>query len=145
FSRGAWLRRREPTRPASHGRPTGLLRQSPSRYSCEPRGDATRGSTGPRRVDGGTFPNPCQLGFPMSVRKRQWVTPKGERKEGWQADYVDGQGVRRRKMFRLKKDAEAFEKRAHTEVADGTHIAPADSHTISEAAEVWIKAKTKAG
>jgi hypothetical protein len=32
----------------------------------------------------------------MSVRKRQWTTRKGEKKEAWIVDYVDRCGIRRK-------------------------------------------------
>ena len=39
----------------------------------------------------------------MSVRKREWRTDSGEIKTGWQVDYVDQQGMRRRKLFAPRK------------------------------------------
>ncbi|MET3900342.1 hypothetical protein ABIB57_004308 [Devosia sp. UYZn731] len=54
----------------------------------------------------------------MSVRKRTWTT-NGTKHPALQADYLDGNGERPRKQFALKKDAEAFEKRAAAEVPDG--------------------------
>lgn len=81
----------------------------------------------------------------MSVRKRAWTTPSGEAKDGWQADYTDAAGKRRRKMFERKKDADAFLNRAKTEVVDGTHVAAADSITIKEAGDLWVKARQRAG
>ncbi|WEK03267.1 MAG: tyrosine-type recombinase/integrase [Candidatus Devosia phytovorans] len=80
----------------------------------------------------------------MSVRKRTWLT-KGVLHQGWQADYTDASGNRHRKQFKLKKDAEAFEKRAVTEVTDGTHIAESDGITVQEAGAHWIKAKIRSG
>ncbi len=80
----------------------------------------------------------------MSVRKRTWST-KGVEKTAWVADYTDAAGNRHRQQFALKKDAQAFEKRASTEVADGTHVAPTDSRTIVEAGELWISTKARAG
>lgn len=80
----------------------------------------------------------------MSVRQRKWTT-EGVEHSAWVADYIDGLGNRQRKQFRLKKDAEAFEKRAATEVADGTHIVGADGITIEAAGDLWIKAKQRAG
>ena len=59
----------------------------------------------------------------MSVRKREWRTESGEAKTGWQVDYVDQQGKRRRKLFALKKAADAFAVTAQSEVREGTHVA----------------------
>jgi integrase len=52
----------------------------------------------------------------MSVRKRTWTSPKGEAHAAWVADYVNGRGVRRRKSFERKREAESFLLTASTEV-----------------------------
>ena len=80
----------------------------------------------------------------MSVRKRTW-TSKGIEQSGWQADYLDGQGVRRRKMFERKKDAEAFLIGAKGEVREGTHVAQSASATVAAAGKLWIAARERAG
>lgn len=80
----------------------------------------------------------------MSVRKRTWST-KGIEHSGWQADYVDAQGKRRRKMFERKKDAEAFLITAKSEVREGVHVADAETITIAEAGKLWIKSGQAAG
>jgi integrase len=80
----------------------------------------------------------------LSVRKRSWNT-NGVEKSGWQADYVDAAGKRRRKTFERKKDAEAFLLTAKSEVREGTHVADADSATVSEAGKLWIAARVRAG
>lgn len=81
----------------------------------------------------------------MSTRKRKWTTPSGEQREGWQADYVDASGKRRRKMFERKKEAEAFLLTAKTEVRDGTHVVDAETITVAQAGELWIKTGDAAG
>lgn len=81
----------------------------------------------------------------MSVRKRQWLTPSGEVRTGWQADYVDAKGKRRRKMFERKKDADAFLLTARTEVREGVHVADAETITVAKAGELWIKTGEAAG
>ncbi|MFD1941301.1 tyrosine-type recombinase/integrase [Paradevosia shaoguanensis] len=80
----------------------------------------------------------------MSVRKRTWST-KGVEHSGWQADYVDAQGKRRRKMFDRKKDADAFLLTAKSEVREGVHVADADTITIAEAGKLWLKSGAAAG
>jgi hypothetical protein len=57
----------------------------------------------------------------MSVRKRKWITRKGEVKEAWIADYTDQAGQRTIKTFGLKKKAEAFLTTAKHEVKEGIH------------------------
>lgn len=81
----------------------------------------------------------------MSVRKRQWTTPKGEDKSAWVVDYFDQNGKRRLKTFRLKKEADAFALNSGVEVRDGVHVPSSASITISEAGELWIKTKRRAG
>jgi len=76
----------------------------------------------------------------MSVRKRRWLTSKGEPKEAWVVDYVDGQGERRLKTFQKKRDADAFSATVTVEVRQGTHIADSESVTAKEAAEIWYTA-----
>ena len=44
----------------------------------------------------------------MSVRRRTWITRKGEPKEAWLADYVDQHGKRHIKTFKRKKDAATY-------------------------------------
>lgn len=80
----------------------------------------------------------------MSVRKRTWTT-NGVEKSGWQADYKDGQGNRRRKTFKLKKDAEAFLAGAKVEVREGTHVPDSETITVEEAGRLWLKSGAAAG
>jgi integrase len=81
----------------------------------------------------------------MSVRKREWVNAKGEKKTAWQVDYVDGIGVRRVKQFRLKKQADAFAATAAVEVREGVHVADSASVTVEKAAALWIASGENAG
>ena len=69
----------------------------------------------------------------MSVRRRTWTTDAGAEKSAWVADYVDVKGVRRRKSFQRKKDAEAFAAKAAVEVREGVHVADRDTVTVREA------------
>lgn len=80
----------------------------------------------------------------MAIRKRRWTTSKGEKREGWQLDYVDQHGERQRKSFDTKADAVAFETTVRVEVRDGTHVAPNKDISLKDAADLWIKA-VKAG
>ena len=75
----------------------------------------------------------------MSIRKREWTTPKGEKKTAWVVDYVDGQGKRRLKTFAKKKEADQFEATAKVEVRDGIHVADSATVTIEEAGKFWLK------
>lgn len=75
----------------------------------------------------------------MSIRKREWTTPKGEPKTAWVVDYKDTHGKRRLKTFAKKKDADVFAAKASVEVREGVHVADSASATVSEAGELWIK------
>lgn len=81
----------------------------------------------------------------MSVRKRTWTTPKGVEKSAWAVDYRDGQGQRRLKTFKTKKEADSFAATAHVEVREGTHVADGASCTVNKAGELWIASRTRAG
>jgi len=81
----------------------------------------------------------------MSVRKRTWTTPKGVEKSAWAVDYRDGQGQRRLKTFKTKKEADNFAATAHVEVREGTHVADGASCTVNQAGKLWIASRQRAG
>jgi integrase len=74
----------------------------------------------------------------MSVRKRTWKTAKGEEKQAWIVDYVDGKGERHIKTFEKKKEADAYSATARVEVREGVHTADSESITVAEAGRLWI-------
>jgi integrase len=75
----------------------------------------------------------------MSIRKRAWVTRKGEAKEAWIVDYVDQDGDRHIETFEKKRDADARHDEVRVNVRKGTHTAASKSVTVAEAADAWIK------
>jgi integrase len=81
----------------------------------------------------------------MSVRKREWVNPKGEAREAWVVDYVDGNGKRRNKNFQRKRDADAYANRVNAEVRAGTHTPDSTSLTVAEAGQLWLQTRENAG
>jgi integrase len=81
----------------------------------------------------------------MSVRKREWETPKGEKKTAWVVDYTDTTGKRRLKTFRLKKEADVFSATASVEVREGVHVADSASVTVEKAGALWITSGESAG
>jgi integrase len=81
----------------------------------------------------------------MSVRKREWVTPKGEKKQAWIVDYSDINGKRRLKTFRLKKEADRFAATASVEVREGIHVVDSASVTVEKAGALWITSGESAG
>jgi len=76
----------------------------------------------------------------MSVRKRIWTAPNGEKKTAYQVDYIDGTGTRRRETCATKKEAEARHAQVRVGVANGTHTADAASITVAVAAQQWLDA-----
>jgi integrase len=74
----------------------------------------------------------------MSVRKRQWITRKGEQKECWIVDYADQHGERHIQSFERKKDADEFHASVRVDVSQGVHTAPAKSITVAESARDWL-------
>jgi hypothetical protein len=75
----------------------------------------------------------------MSVRKRQWTTRKGERKEAWIVDYALN-GFRHIETFGRKKDADAREAEVAVNVGKGVHIAASKTPTVREAGKLWLDA-----
>jgi integrase len=74
----------------------------------------------------------------MSVRKREWITRKGETKEAWVVDYTDGAGNRHIETFARKKDADAKAAKVKVDVNAGTHVALDSDMTIAKVADKWI-------
>ncbi|AQZ50549.1 tyrosine-type recombinase/integrase [Martelella mediterranea] len=81
----------------------------------------------------------------MSVRKRKWTNENGDEKTAWVVDYVDAQGKRRHKSFRLKKLADQFAATASVEVRQGIHVADSATVTIEQAGNLWLASGDAAG
>jgi integrase len=74
----------------------------------------------------------------MSVRKRTWMTSKGEKKEAWIVDYTDQSGERHIQTFSRKKEADEYQATVKVEVRQGVHTAHNKSIDVAEAAEDWL-------
>lgn len=59
-------------------------------------------------------------------------------RDGWFVDYRDAAGKRRGKIFKRKKDADAWLVNALAEVQRGTHTPDSTSVTIAQAADQWL-------
>ena len=68
-------------------------------------------------------------GHMASVRKRNWTSPKGEKKSAWVVDYFDQGGARHIKTFARKKEADAYVATAVVEVRSGVHTPDSQSIT----------------
>jgi integrase len=73
----------------------------------------------------------------MGVRKREWITRKGERQEAWIVDYAVN-GSRHIETFERKRDADAREAEVTVSVGKGVHIAPSKTPTVREAGKLWL-------
>lgn len=74
-----------------------------------------------------------------TVKKREWVTAKGEKKSAWQVDFVDQHGGRQRKQFTTKKQADKFMAEVVTQIGNGTYRPDASKVTVKEVAEAWLE------
>jgi integrase len=79
----------------------------------------------------------------MSVRKRVWVTRRGETKEAWVVDYADQHGRRHLKTFPRKKPADAFATTTKVQIRQGVHTADSESITVAAAGKLWIATAEK--
>src|SRR5262249_20078968 len=75
----------------------------------------------------------------VSVRKREWVTRKDERKEAWVVDYVDQHGKRHLKTFARKRDADRYHAHVAVDVGAGVHTADSASIMVVEAGRLWLE------
>jgi integrase len=75
-------------------------------------------------------------GIAMSVRKRKWITRKGEEREAWICQYIDQDGVDRITTHRTKKEAEAFQDTVRSNVRKGIHTT--SKVTVAEAGKKWL-------
>src|SRR6516162_2129806 len=73
-----------------------------------------------------------------TIRKRSWVTRKGETKTAWLADYFDQKRKRHTKQFPTRKAADAWLSQAKIEVRDGIHTSDSNSLTVAVAARLWL-------
>jgi len=74
----------------------------------------------------------------MSIRRRRWVTKKGEERVRWLVDYTDNSGKRRAKQFKRKKDADAWSTSAAWQVSQGIHTPDSQSISVEEAVNYWL-------
>jgi integrase len=59
----------------------------------------------------------------MSVRKRTWITAKGEPREAWIITYTDRKVDRCQETFNQKKAADARYAEVKVRLRAGTHVA----------------------
>jgi integrase len=74
-----------------------------------------------------------------TIRKRTWVTRRGETKTAWLADYFDQNRHRHTKHFATKRAADAWLLQTRGEVRDGMHTPDSTAATVAEAAQLWLR------
>ena len=75
------------------------------------------------------------------VKRRTWTTAKGEQKEAWIVRYWQKETSKQHiKTFARKKDAEAYMHQTGVDIGQGTHVAPSQSITVEQAAQLWLEA-----
>ena len=70
--------------------------------------------------------------------KRNWVTPRGVKREAWCVDYTDSAGKRHRPQFKTRKVADKFRVKIEGQLADGTYRPDADKMTIRNVCEAFL-------
>jgi integrase len=74
-----------------------------------------------------------------TIRKRSWVTRKGEPRTAFFADYYDQHGQRHRKAFPTHKAADGWLTDTRTEVKAGIHTPDANSIKVADATAIWLR------
>jgi integrase len=74
-----------------------------------------------------------------SVRKRTWTIDSGEKRSAFFVDFVDANGQRDRRQFRLRRDADSFRVEVEGQLRTGTFRAGAAKVTVSEVAASYLE------
>src|SRR6516164_4937059 len=72
----------------------------------------------------------------MSVRKREWTTRLGEKKEAWICHYSGPDGQPQIKTFDRKKEADDYHATVRVDIKRGVHTS--GRHTVAEAGAKWL-------
>jgi integrase len=59
----------------------------------------------------------------------------------WRADWIDPKGIRHRRRFKTKGDAEDFLTKIGSELKEGTWVAPKDIPTFGTLADDWLRGR----
>ena len=72
-----------------------------------------------------------------SIRKREWVTTKGEQRSAWVVAYTH-KGKQHLKTFQTKREATAWRAEMHHEVKQGMDTPASTSMTVVDAGTRWL-------
>lgn len=73
-----------------------------------------------------------------TVKKRKWRSADGKERSAWRVSFSDSSGVRKRRQFARKEDADKFRIRVEGAIDAGTYRASADKITLKEVADLYL-------
>lgn len=73
-----------------------------------------------------------------TVKKRKWTGADRKERSAWRVDFTDSNGVRKRRQFTKKEDADRFRISVEGQVQAGTYRASAEKVTVKEAADIYL-------
>ncbi len=73
-----------------------------------------------------------------TVKKRKWASADGKERSAWRVDFTDSNGIRKRRQFSKKEDADKFRISVEGAIQTGTFRASADKTTVKEVAESYL-------
>jgi integrase len=73
-----------------------------------------------------------------SIRKRSWTTSKGEKRTGWTVDFLDAQGMRQRRQFDTRREADDFRVSAEGQLRTGTFRPEAAKFSVQNVADLFL-------
>ena len=74
-----------------------------------------------------------------SVSKREWTSPKGEKKFAYEVRWLCDGRHNSKGGFTVKKDADAFKRKIEREMDAGTHTIPSQAHTVASVCEMYLR------
>jgi integrase len=73
-----------------------------------------------------------------STRKRTWTTSKGEKRTGWTVDFLDAQGMRQRRQFDSRREADDFRVSTEGQLRAGTFRPESTKILVRELADLFL-------
>ena len=73
-----------------------------------------------------------------TLKKRKWAGADGKERSAWRVDFTDSNGIRKRRQFAKKEDADRFRISVEGAIQAGTFRASADRVTVKEVAEAYL-------
>lgn len=73
-----------------------------------------------------------------TLKKRKWKGADGKERSAWRVDFTDSNGVRKRRQFERKDDADGFRISVEGAIQTGTFRASADKVTVREVADIYL-------